>query len=84
MECLATGVGSQHNGLRSLSADGEQQGVFDRIWQVGLQEYDELEGIAWEWQSLDGVMTKAPFGGAATGANPTDRGKRGTKRRKPE
>ena len=29
---------------------------------------------------LDGVMTKAPFGGAATGANPTDRGKRGTKR----
>ena len=29
---------------------------------------------------MDGVMTKAPFGGAATGANPTDRGKRGTKR----
>lgn len=25
-------------------------------------------------------MTKAPFGGAATGANPTDRGKRGSKR----
>ena len=25
-------------------------------------------------------MAKAPFGGAATGANPTDRGKRGTKR----
>ncbi len=58
----------------------EEQGVFDHIWQAGLQEYDELEGIAWEWQSLDGVMTKAPFGGAATGANPTDRGKRGTKR----
>jgi putative transposase len=58
----------------------EQQGVFARIWQAGLQEYDELEGMAWQWQSLDGVMTKAPFGGAATGANPTDRGKRGTKR----
>jgi putative transposase len=58
----------------------EQQGVFDRIWQAGLEEYDELEGIAWEWQSMDGVITKAPFGGAATGANPTDRGKRGTKR----
>ena len=54
--------------------------MFDRIWQAGLQEYDELEGIAWEWQSMDGVMTKAPFGGAATGANPTDRSKRGTKR----
>jgi len=39
-----------------------------------------LVGIEWEWLSLDGVMTKAPFGGAATGPNPTDRGKRGTKR----
>jgi putative transposase len=58
----------------------EKQGVFEQIWQAGLQEYDELEGIAWEWQSMDGVMTKAPFGGAAVGANPTDRGKRGTKR----
>lgn len=58
----------------------EEQGVFERIWQAGLQEYDELEGIAWEWQSMDGVLTKAPFGGVATGANPTDRGKRGTKR----
>jgi putative transposase len=25
-------------------------------------------------------MTKTPFGGAGTGANPTDRGKKGTKR----
>ena len=40
----------------------------------------ELIGIQWEWQAVDGVMTKAPFGGAATGANPTDRGKRGVKR----
>jgi putative transposase len=56
------------------------QGVFQRMWAAGLAEYDELEGIDWEWQSLDGAMTKAPFGGAATGANPTDRGKRGTKR----
>lgn len=37
-------------------------------------------GIQWEWQAVDGVMTKAPFGRAATGANPTDRGKCGTKR----
>lgn len=38
----------------------EEQGVFEQVWQAGLQEYDELEGIAWEWQSMDGVMTKAP------------------------
>ncbi|HEY4387474.1 MAG TPA: IS5 family transposase [Ktedonobacteraceae bacterium] len=58
----------------------ERAGVFRRLWQVGLQQYDELEGIQWEWQAVDGVMTKAPFGHAATGANPTDRGKKGTKR----
>ena len=55
-------------------------GFFTQFWAAGLQEFDEVVGIAWEWQSLDGAMTKAPFGGAATGANPTDRGKRGTKR----
>jgi putative transposase len=58
----------------------EADGLFQRMWAAGLKEFDELVGIDWEWQSLDGVMTKAPFGGAATGRNPTDRGKRGTKR----
>jgi putative transposase len=58
----------------------ERDGFFARLWAAGLAEYDELVGIDWEWLSLDGVLTKAPFGGAATGANPTDRGKRGTKR----
>ena len=55
-------------------------GFFVRLWQAELAEFDELVGIDWEWQSLDGVMTKAPFGGGATGPNPTDRAKRGTKR----
>ena len=45
-----------------------------------LREYDELEGIDWGWQRLDGAMTKAPLGGGKTGPNPTDRGKSGTKR----
>src|SRR5947209_5047005 len=58
----------------------EKQGFFTHLWQGGLQEYDELVGLDWEWQSMDGVMTKAPLGGGATGANPTDRGKSGTKR----
>jgi len=38
------------------------------------------KGILWEWQAADGAMTKAPLGGQATGPNPTDRGKKGTKR----
>ena len=58
----------------------ERAGFFERLWAAGLGEFDELVGIDWEWLSMDGAMTKAPFGGAATGANPTDRGKRGTKR----
>ena len=58
----------------------EQKGFFLRLWQAGLQVYDELEGIQWEWQAVDGAMTKAPLGKSATGANPTDRGKKGTKR----
>jgi len=55
-------------------------GVFKRLWQAGLSEYDELKGIAWKWQAADGAMTKAPLGGEKTGKNPTDRGKAGTKR----
>lgn len=55
-------------------------GVFKRMWQAGLSEYDELKGIAWKWQAADGTMTKAPLGGEKTGKNPTDRGKAGPKR----
>ena len=36
---------------RRFSADVEE----------GLELYDELEGIDWEWLALDGAMTKAPF-----------------------
>ena len=45
-----------------------------------MLEYDELQGIQWTWQAMDGAMTKAPLGGEATGKNPTDRAKLGTKR----
>src|SRR5260370_24822648 len=55
-------------------------GFFKALWQAGLMEYDEVQGIEWEWQSVDGAMTKAPFSCASTGANPTDRGKLGVKR----
>lgn len=55
-------------------------GVFKRMWQAGLMDYDEVKGIAWKWQAADGAMTKAPLGGLKTGPNPTDRAKTGTKR----
>ena len=55
-------------------------GVFERLWQEGLIEYDAQHGLDWGCQSMDGAMTKAPLGGKGTGPNPTDRGKSGTKR----
>lgn len=53
-----------------------EDGFFLRLWQAGLAEYDEMEGIAWEWQSADGATFKAPLGIEAVGPNPTDRGKK--------
>ena len=38
-------------------------GLFERLWKLALEEYDALKGIQWEWQSIDGAMTKAPLGG---------------------
>ena len=51
-------------------------GFFMRLWQAGLAEYDAMEGIAWEWQSIDGALGKAPLAREGAGPNPTDRGKK--------
>jgi len=55
-------------------------GVFNEIWKMGLQKYDSIKTIDWDWQSIDGAITKAPLGGEKTGHNPTDRAKQGVKR----
>ena len=57
-----------------------QAGVFLKLWQAGLEQFEETCGIDWQWLSMDGAMTKAPLGGEKTGPNPTDRGKSGVKR----
>jgi putative transposase len=57
-----------------------QASVFLKLWQVGVEWFDELSGIDWDWLSMDGATTKAPLGGEKTGPNPTDRGKSGVKR----
>jgi transposase len=54
----------------------QKAGVFEAMWRAGLAEYDDLEGIAWRWQSIDGAMMKAPLAQEAVGPNPTDRGKK--------
>ena len=55
----------------------EAAGLFENLWKSGLAEYDDMEGIAWRWQSVDGAMMKAPLAQEAVGPNPTDRGKKG-------
>lgn len=40
-----------------------KSGVFEKLWARALAEYDDLRGIDWKWQSMDGAMTKAPLGG---------------------
>lgn len=42
-------------------------GVFERLWQAGVERFDELVGIEWSWLSMDGAMTKAPLGGGKDG-----------------
>lgn len=54
----------------------QREGFFLKIWKAGLAEYDEMEGIAWNWQSIDGAMGKAPLAVECVGPNPTDRGKK--------
>jgi putative transposase len=79
VECAAAGSGASSTVQDRFQA-WERAGFFKALWQAGLSEYDDLAGIQWEWPAMDAVMTKALFAGAATGANPTDRGKSGTKR----
>ena len=40
-----------------------EYGVFFKMWQNGLLDYDECHGIDWKWQSADGAMNKAPLAG---------------------
>lgn len=54
-----------------------QDGFFRRLWEAGLFEYECFEGIKWDWQSIDGAMTKAPLGGEKDGPQPHGSGEIG-------
>jgi len=68
------GLGS--SALHKRFQEWARAGLFEAIWRRGLAEYDELEGIAWEWQSADGTNVEAPLAQESVGPNPTDRGKK--------
>ncbi|WP_420594240.1 transposase [Deinococcus sp.] len=39
-----------------------EHGCLERAWAVLLEEYGEVIGIEWTWQSADGCIVKAPLG----------------------
>lgn len=56
-----------------------EEGFFDRVWQAGLDKYDELKGIEWEWQSqsADNCQIQTPLAQESVELNPADREKKG-------
>jgi transposase len=58
----ATGICSKSSAHRRFQ-EWTEAGVFRDLWRRGLLAYEALQGIEWEWQALDGAMTKAPLGG---------------------
>ena len=68
------GLGS--SALHNRFQQWGKAGLFAAIWRKGLAEYDEREGIAWEWQSGDSASVEASLAQESVGPNPTDRGKK--------
>jgi putative transposase len=50
-------------------------GVFERIWAVLIEKCRDLGGVDWNWQSADGAMGKARFGGISSARTPRIAGK---------
>jgi putative transposase len=46
------------------------KGVLRRLWAVLVENCQELGGVDWQWQSADGAMGKARFGGMISAPTP--------------
>ena len=46
------------------------KGVLQRLWAVLVENCAELGGVDWQWQSADGAMGKARFGGILSAPTP--------------
>jgi putative transposase len=57
----------------------QQQGIWDQVFQTLVKFYRRQRRIQWRWQAVDSRSCAAPLGGSATGKNPTDRAKLGSK-----
>ncbi len=45
-------------------------GVFARLWDVALQDYDDLIGLDFAWMARDGSLHQAPLGGEKNRSQP--------------
>ena len=68
----ATGI-CPHSTAHDRFQEWVEAGVWIKLWQVLLEEYDELEGLDWSYLSVDGSMTKAPLATVKKIAGPTRR-----------
>jgi transposase len=56
----ATGI-CPHSTAHDRFQEWVTAGVWEKLWAVLLQEYDELHGLDWSYLSVEGSMTKAPL-----------------------
>src|SRR4051794_29735513 len=54
-----------------------RNGVFEKVWAVLVEECDEIGAVHWKWQSADGMLGKARFGGEKDGPEPHRSGQGG-------
>ena len=47
-----------------------RRGVFEKIMAALIEQCAELGGVDWQWQSADGAMGKARFGGTKSARTP--------------
>ena len=52
-----------------------RKGVLERLWAMLVESCRELGGVDWQWQSADGAMGKARFGGIMSAQTPRIAGK---------
>ncbi|NOG31694.1 IS5 family transposase [Halomonas sp. TBZ9] len=60
--------------------DWHDAGVWEKLHQTLLSHLQEAEQLDWDRACMDSASIKAKKGGSATGPNPADRGRPGTKR----
>jgi len=78
-ERIAT-PGCSDRTIRRRLLDWTEREVGVELLKAALAAYDQMIGLNLDDLSVDGSITKSPYGGELSGRSPVDRGKQGTKR----